>query len=160
MKGKKSYKIELARGSLIIWCLVIVVLIVWAFFLGFFVGSGLFSEEEGTLEIKKKEIQKKEKANILPKFSFHKELTETKEKNKEKEDCYSVQVVAYLKEKDAIALVKKLSLYNPYYIKEKTDGKIFYKVRCGRLKNKKEAIELKERILKETHLKGIIVKCR
>lgn len=149
----KRYKIELTRGSLVIWCLVIIVLIVWAFFLGFFVGNGLFSEE-GT-EVKKKEMQKKEKANILPEFSFHKELTETKEKK----DCYSVQVAAYLKEKDAIELVKRLKDYDSYYIREKTGGKIFYKVRCGRLKSKKEAIELRKRILKESHLKGIIVRC-
>ena len=169
---KKKYKIELTRLSIALWSLVFVVLIVWSFILGLLIGGGFFSEEEESsshieakqhvsmndLSMNKNKDEKNNKNNKLPKFSFHQALTSPKSGFENR--CYAVQVAAFLREKDAINLTKKLKKYGAYYVKKIKGNKTYYRVRCGHFSDKKEAEAFKKELLKDIHLKGMIVRCR
>ncbi len=164
-KKKKVYKIELTRLSIALWSLIFVVLIVWSFILGLLIGAGIFSEkEEATASQLKAEPhlstkEENKKNENPPKFSFHRTLTSPKPNSVFKEKCYSVQVAAFLKEKDAINLVNRLKRYGSYYVKKATGSRTYYRVRCGKFDNKEDALALKRKIQKETSFNGIIVRC-
>jgi len=135
------------------------------------VGEGLLPEKEFRPK-KKKNIIQETREETEPEFSFHKRLTapqpETKKSNNilkqetfKESDCYSVQIAALLKEKDAQDMVRRLKRrkYDVYYTKTIKDNKTYYRVRCGRLDRKKAEL-LKKKLLRQEHIKGIIVRCR
>ena len=66
---------------------------------------------------------------------------------------------SFIREKDAKALVRKLSSYKAYYVKTFRNGKIYYRVRCGKFKDKEKAESLRKTISEILHIKGIVVKC-
>jgi cell division septation protein DedD len=72
-------------------------------------------------------------------------------------DVFKSQAV---NQKDAISLTNKLKKYGAYYVKKTKGSKTYYRVRCGSFSSKKEAEVLRERLLKDVHLKGIIVRCK
>ena len=160
-KKKKAYKIELTGLSIVLWSLVFIVLIVWSFVLGLLIGGGFFSEKELLNSHASPEqhssVEKGKNSQAL-KFSFHQTLTSSKPGFEDR--CYAVQVAAFLKEKDAISLTSKLKKYGAYYVKKTKGSKTYYRVRCGSFSSKKEAEALRERLLKDIHLKGIIVRCK
>lgn len=166
-KKKKRYKVELTAASMCLWGGLFLFLIVWAFILGILVGEGLLPEAEFKIK-KKKNIIQEPKKEAEPEFSFHKRLTspkaeEKRHKNASKRNiCYSVQVAAFLKEKDALNMIRRLrkKKYHAYYTKTTKDNRIYYRVRCGRFNSKQKAEVLRKRILREEHIKGIIVKCK
>ena len=171
-RQKKKYGIELTGASMFLWGGLFLFLIVWAFILGIFVGEGLLPEKEFRPK-KEKNIIQEAKEETEPEFSFHKRLTapqpETKKKNNipkkqntfKARGCYSVQIAAFLKEKDAQDMVRRLKRrkYDVYYTKTIKDNKTYYRVRCGRLDRKKAEL-LKKKLLRQEHIKGIIVRCR
>lgn len=171
MKGK-TYKIELTKGAIILWSIIFMIIVVWSFVLGLLIGSGFFSEKEAlssASDLKKEQQREEILPKSPPKFSFHQVLTSTRptasaveEKSSVSKDnrCYTVQVAAFVREKDAKNLVRRLSSYNAYYVKTFRNGKIYYRVRCGRFKDKKMAESLRKTIFKTSNIKGIIVKCQ
>ena len=163
-KDKKIYKIELTKLSMFLWACGFLFLIIWAFILGILVGEGFLPEKRIRPKEEKNNLydhsEKKERLS----FSFHERLTANKsiKNNKQNNICYSVQIAAFLKEKDAKNMVKKFKLkgYKVYYIKAIIKDKTYYRVRCGKSSNRKEMELLKDRLLKNEHIKGIIVRCR
>lgn len=155
MPEKKKYKIELTRLSIFLLGCGFVFLIIWSFILGIFVGESFLPEREKSPKKRKYNLEKEEKID----FSFHEELTSDSFKNN---TCYSVQVAAFLREKDAQDMVKRLIAkgYKAYYTRGVINKKTYYRVRCGRSYNKKEIKILRDRLLKDEHIKGIIVRCR
>ncbi len=173
-RQKKTFKIEFTKGSVLLWTTILIFTIVWAFILGVFVGKGFLPEKEIRPNKKNKIINKKEEnKNTIDFFSFHKQLTSNTyrsenlknkvvHKNKHKKNlCYSVQIAAFLKEKDAKNMVKAFNLkgYPVYYVKYTKNKKEYYRVRCGKSSSKKEIEDLKNRLIKKEHIKGIIVRC-
>ncbi|RLB11755.1 MAG: hypothetical protein DRG39_03515 [Deltaproteobacteria bacterium] len=171
-RQKKRYSIELTRVSLFLWVGLFLLLIVWAFMLGIFVGKGLLPEKEFQPR-KKDSIIHETREEREPEFSFHKRLTSPqpeakkdkampRQKGVKKGGCYSVQIAAFLKEKDAQDMVKRLKRkrYEVYYTKKAINNKLYYRVKCGRFDNKRGAEMFRKRLLKQERLRGIIVRCR
>ena len=160
-KEKRVFTIRLTITSIILWSIVFLVIIGWAFLLGILAGAGFFSEDVELVNPKTEHVKEVENEEKALKFSYHKMLTSKPKEIASPDLCYSVQVVAYRKEENAIRFVRKLKKwgYSAYYIKSVKNGKTYYKVRCGRLRERRDAEILKERIFKRLHISGMIVRC-
>lgn len=73
---------------------------------------------------------------------------------------YAVQVASVDSRAEAGKIVDRLRSqgYPAYFYEAKVRGKTYYRVRCGRFSDKKEANEVKQRLAEEKKIKGFVTK--
>jgi cell division protein FtsN len=74
------------------------------------------------------------------------------------DDDYTVQVASLSTEIEAMKMVNRLVThgYNTYYCKAIINGKKYYRVRCGRFKDRDHAEELKRRLVQKEKISGFV----
>ena len=109
--------------------------------------------EKSPLDTKKSESPKK------PEKSLKKTLDKTK-KPSESSGQYAIQIASFDDELKAVGLAKLLSNrgYPAYYYKVNVKGKAYYRVRCGKFEDKKEANKFLKLLAKKEKIKGFLSK--
>ncbi len=74
--------------------------------------------------------------------------------------AYSVQVASLDSESKAVRMADRLKIggYPAHVYKVNVKGKIYYRVKCGRFKDKKEAGDFKSLLYKKEKIKGFVTK--
>lgn len=182
-KGKaKKYRVTFSRTSLCLWVAGLFFLLAWIFVLGILVGRGFIPEGMHNLAGFKNrvaglrnfvdhdtpsELEQIKELEKEPEFGFYKTLSNTDKSRPEKgtpappsEAGYTVQLAALENGLQALKMVSQLVEhgYPAYFNAASVNGKLRYRVRCGRFDTRRDAREMAADLAREEKLTGFVTR--